>query len=32
MRRAGFAEAKSTGLRAMLFGRIGYYVAVAPAS
>jgi ubiquinone/menaquinone biosynthesis C-methylase UbiE len=32
MRRAGFAEAKNTGRRAMLFGRIAYYVAVAPAS
>jgi hypothetical protein len=32
MRRAGFAEAKSTGRRAMLFGRRGYYAAAAPAS
>jgi ubiquinone/menaquinone biosynthesis C-methylase UbiE len=30
MRRAGFVKAKNTGRRAMLFGRIAYYVAVAP--
>jgi ubiquinone/menaquinone biosynthesis C-methylase UbiE len=32
MRRAGFVEAKSTGHRAMLLGRIAYYVAVASPS
>jgi ubiquinone/menaquinone biosynthesis C-methylase UbiE len=32
MTRAGFAEVKNVGQRAMLFGRIAYYAAVVPAS